>query len=158
MAYRYLLSLQYLRAPFSPRFEGSEKAQVGYAALNSAPGRSPVAISSQRTLHRALRRVRTRIPTARRTRPPPRVEQSSGLSRLRRYMSSNCTLVTSRREGNQGGGKPTRSETASKAKAAGTSGGSPGPIPLYTLTGAGCFTGTGVNQLKRSSAVPFTIP
>ena len=28
----------------------------------------------------------------------------------------------------------------------------------YTLTGAGCLTGTSVNQPKRSSDVPFTIP
>jgi hypothetical protein len=29
---------------------------------------------------------------------------------------------------------------------------------LYTLTGAGCLTGTGVSHPKRSSATPFTIP
>ena len=43
-------------------------------------------------------------------------------------------------------------------KAAGISGGSLSLSLVYTLTGAGCLTGTGVNQLKRSSAVPFTIP
>ena len=55
----------------------------------------------QRTRHRTLGWVRDTHPTAADAVPKLNVRQDDGLSRLRKYRVSNCTLVTSRVLGNQ---------------------------------------------------------
>jgi len=56
---------------------------------------------SKNLLLPTLGRVRTHIPGDAESVPSHRVDLSDGLSRLRRYMSGNCTFVTFRWQGNQ---------------------------------------------------------
>jgi len=62
----------------------------------------PTPRDCQRTLHCALGRVRNTCPQrSRRAAHSRRVTQRPALSRLRRYRFGNCTLVSSRRQGNR---------------------------------------------------------